>query len=191
MAQETIDGLLERYLTLLDEYTALRSALGKLQTGIFHDLARANFTAERGFRYGSDSYDDRMQALRRVSISTSGAETPSFAVTQAQGDATADAKDSNDVPGDADESGETDESRPKPTDPLRWFGVLTPMPLRQAQSQAVEAVEVVIPRLASLSAEMLEVEIQVRRARKKRAKAEAVEKKGGDSGISREQVTAA
>jgi hypothetical protein len=58
----------------------------------------------------------------------------------------------------------------KPKDPLRWFGLLTPMPLRKAQTQSIRAVEHVIPRLASVSAEMAEVEIEVRRARKRRAK---------------------
>jgi len=62
--------------------------------------------------------------------------------------------------------------KPKPADPLRWFGILTPLPLRQAQSNAIRVVEEVIPRLATLSAEMAEVELEVRRARKRRAKAE-------------------
>jgi hypothetical protein len=72
----------------------------------------------------------------------------------------------------------SDNSRKKPNrtaDPLRWFGILTPLPLRQAQSHAIQAVEDIIPRLATLSAEMARVELEVRRARKRRAKAEKVE----------------
>ena len=72
----------------------------------------------------------------------------------------------------------TDEKKkPKSTDPLRWFGILTPLPLRQAQSSAISAVEDIIPRLASVSAEMASVELEVRRARKRRAKAEKEEEK--------------
>jgi coiled-coil domain-containing protein 115 len=188
MASDTIDELLERYLTLLDEYTTLRSALSKLQTGIYQDLARANFAAERGFRYGQDSYDDRMQATRRVRVSTGGAAASSFAVSYIDEDGAAENKDAQAV---VDVPSEARASRPKPADPLRWFGVLTPMPLRQAQKQAVEAVEEVIPRLATLSAEMADVEIQVRRARKKRAKAEAAEKKESGLDVPQKEVEAA
>jgi hypothetical protein len=65
-------------------------------------------------------------------------------------------------------------------DPLRMFGILTPQSLRTAQKEAVEMVEGIIPRLVSIDAEMKEVEIQVRRARKFRAKAERVELKDGE-----------
>ncbi|KAL1843782.1 hypothetical protein VTJ49DRAFT_7492 [Mycothermus thermophilus] len=57
-------------------------------------------------------------------------------------------------------------------DPLRWFGILTPLPLRQAQSHSIRAIEHLVPRLASVSAEMAAVELAVRRARKRRAKEE-------------------
>lgn len=63
-----IDALLERYLGLLDEYTALRADLARLQAQCFQHLARANFAAERGARYGADCYDERMQASRRVVV---------------------------------------------------------------------------------------------------------------------------
>jgi coiled-coil domain-containing protein 115 len=65
-------------------------------------------------------------------------------------------------------------------DPLRMFGILTPQSLRTAQKEAVEMVERIIPRLVSIDAEMREVEIQVRRARKFRGKAEGVELKDGE-----------
>lgn len=57
-------------------------------------------------------------------------------------------------------------------DPLRWFGILTPPSLRQAQTEAKSAVEV-IPQLVGLDVEMRELEIEIRRARKKVAKAES------------------
>ncbi len=70
-----MNELLQRYLTLLDEYTSLRTELSRLQTGVYQDLARANFAAERGMRYGADYYDERMQALRtlRVDVPTEAA----------------------------------------------------------------------------------------------------------------------
>lgn len=187
MDPETIDALLERYLALLDEYTTLRARLSQLQTGMFQHLARANFSAERGMRYGPDFYDERMQALRQVSISTKGG-LPIFTVShssRARGDDDDDEPSSrqdppSDHPAPAGEEEEAaaaeSEAGPKKQnarDPLRWFGVLTPLSLRQTQACAAEAVEQVVPRLASLSAEMQDLEIQVRRARKKRAKERA------------------
>ena len=199
MDPDTIDALLERYLALLDEYATLRARLSQLQTGMFQHLARANFSAERGMRYGPDFYDERMQALRQVSISNE-AGLPIFTVSHSSraGGVDDDSRQNPppDPPRPAEEGGEaaaaegappsepvpaTDdkaesEAGPKKQnarDPLRWFGVLTPLSLRQTQACAAEAVDQVIPRLASLSAEMQNLEIQVRRARKKRAKERA------------------
>lgn len=203
MDPDTIDALLERYLALLDEYTTLRARLSQLQTGMFQHLARANFSAERGMRYGPDFYDERMQALRQVSISTAEGGLPIFTVShssRARGDDDTSraqnpppdppppAKEEEEERAAADEApGEQpvpagddkaeSEAGPKKQnaarDPLRWFGVLTPLSLRQTQACAAEAVDSVVPRLASLSAEMQDLEIQVRRARKKRAKERA------------------
>lgn len=201
MDSDAIDALLERYLALLDEYTTLRSRLSQLQTGMFQHLARANFSAERGMRYGPDFYDERMQALRQVSISTTKGGLPIFTVshnsrargdddsscqnpppdpaTPADGEKEAAAAD--EAPGEppvpaGDDEAESEAGPKKQNaarDPLRWFGVLTPLSLRQTQACAAESVDEVIPRLASLSAEMQDLEIQVRRARKKRAKERA------------------
>lgn len=200
-SQLHIDALLERYLALLDRYTRLRSELSTLQTAMFQSIARANFAAERGMRYGPDFYDERMQALRRLDITMSmsapvetgpevGSQLPVFEVIEAGDGSAGDgpASKDEDAPGlpevtevdESDEKKEDNEAKKqqKLKDPLRWFGLVMPMALRQAQSQAIESVEKVIPRLASVSAEMAGIEIQVRRARKKRAKAsaEAVEK---------------
>jgi hypothetical protein len=64
----------------------------------------------------------------------------------------------------------------KPKDPMRMFGILIPQALRLAQAGAIKMVEDLVPKLASVDAEMKEVEIKIRRARKHRAKAEALEK---------------
>ncbi|KAI1116022.1 hypothetical protein F5Y14DRAFT_98657 [Nemania sp. NC0429] len=258
MDQDHIDDLLEQYLLLLHEYTSLREELTTLQTGIYQNIARANFAAERGLRFGQDYYDDRMQASSRLAITQKGQDqdqdqdqdqgrdrrnppairggiVPSFTTINhpasvsiaedseshdphphphphpsagphpEEAEAEADsvepsaAKSPTTSPQvqvyvDAQSGKDTDLSPPTPTptpteargggkaapqqqqrpnDPLRWFGLLTPAPLRHAQTQGLRAVEHVIPRLASISAEMAAVEIEVRRARKRRAKAEA------------------
>jgi hypothetical protein len=181
MDQDHIDSLLERYLALLDEYTRLRDRLTRLQSGVYQGIARANFSAERGLRYGQDQYDGRMRALRVLDIRVDqGGSVPSFVVVDAA--TTAQIVDDGDVDsgseeevgrkdGNGEQEKEKDEVATKPVDPLRWFGLLAPMSLRNAQGLSVEAVEQVIPRLVTVNAEMLNLEIEVRRARKKRSKA--------------------
>lgn len=73
-------------------------------------------------------------------------------------------------------------------DPLHWYGVLTPLALRQTQACAIDAVERVIPRLVTVDAAMRDLEIEVRRARKRRAKAEAAASKLVDMGSERKHV---
>ncbi|KAG6057837.1 hypothetical protein E4U17_000866 [Claviceps sp. LM77 group G4] len=235
--QDQIDLLLQRHLILLDQYTHLRAHLSRLQSSTFQDLARANFSAPRGQRFGQEQYDERMRASRRMRLR--GGEPVKFCVvrtdndggyegergagdgngrddtkreedTQRQNKMGEDGKGERDGNGaengngredaneetnteegeddddDDDEKGTTEDandaenggdkiprSRNPPNDPLRWFGLLTPTPLRAAQGHAIQAVEEVIPRLASVMAEMQHVEIEVRRARKRRAKTEA------------------
>ncbi|RYP92131.1 hypothetical protein DL770_001712 [Monosporascus sp. CRB-9-2] len=235
-----IDALLERYLHLLHEYTALREQLNALQAGMYRDIARANFAAERGMRYGPDHYDERMRASRRVAITTTtttatddDANAPAPAPTisfetitweeEEEPDATPPtsapapsaglppeaAAGASSLDGGASEAEEVkddgvgvtgDAARPhhpekkkemRRRDPLRWFGLLTPMALRQAQAQSIRAVEQVIPRLVSVNAEMARVEIEVRRARKKRAKAEiAASRKEHEETLRSEEITA-
>ncbi|OAA79638.1 hypothetical protein LEL_03124 [Akanthomyces lecanii RCEF 1005] len=194
-ADQAIDELLERYLVLVDQYTTLRAALTRTQQRMFHALARANFTADRGVRhYGQDQYDERMQASRRVAISTaasSSSSPPTFAIVQEltaeeeEEDAEGQGKEDDSV-ADRKEKEKKKKKKKKSSiavrgNPIRWFGVLVPPALREAQSQSVAAVEDVIPRLVSVQAEMAHVEIEVRRARKKRAKASAAEVKKQDT----------
>lgn len=186
MTSEAIDELLVRYLGLLDEYTQLRASLVTHQVAMYGQLTRANFAAERGFRYGPDHFDGRMQATARLEIlsgtkeddtaggaaafSISRPGKPTATATQENaGDDAKDAKEESKADGSKKTAGEARLLR----DPLQWFGVLAPMALRLAQKEAIEAVDKVVPRLASVSAEMAAVEIEVRRARKKRARAEA------------------
>lgn len=75
------------------------------------------------------------------------------------------------------ESSVTDDTRPPSEytetgsnvarDPLNWFGILVTPASRTSQSNFKNAVADLIPALASISKEMREVEIEVRRARKR------------------------
>ncbi|KAK3332451.1 hypothetical protein B0T19DRAFT_103662 [Cercophora scortea] len=199
----SIDDLLERYLTLLDEYTKLRASLTALQSTIYQDIARANFAAERGVRFGQDYYDARMQASRKVGIRLSESTPPQHPVfsviacaesDEPASDVKAETETDAEIEADEDEKTPKQKKKKKPTnDPLRWFGgaLSTPTPLRHAQSQAIQAVEDLVPRLATVSAAMAAVEVEVRRSRKRRAKAEAAaareKEKEGERGMEREK----
>lgn len=190
MGSESVDQLLERYLQLLDRYTKLREELSQLHTSLFQNLARANFSAERGMRYGQDYYDERMQATRRVTIEISETGTSRFLMRPAVADSeeievTPDKKEEGEIsPSDktndeaaADAVAMAKAKAKAKSDPLRWYGILTPTSLRQAQANAVKVVEDVVPQLMSVSSQMEDLEIQIRRARKRRAKSEASEAK--------------
>lgn len=57
-------------------------------------------------------------------------------------------------------------------DPLNWFGILVPSALRRTQSSFKTVAEEIVPRIATLDREMRQVEIEVRRVRKKMLQAE-------------------
>lgn len=196
---DTIDHLLERYLSLLDEYTRMRADLNTAQKSMYHDLARASFLAERGIRYGPDYYDDRMQAVRRLSIAQGsepgffrlgidrGVNVEGLRTTESDRKTAADGGRDVTETEDAEQThrntvdATSDHSTKAVRDPLTWFGLLTPMPLRSAQSHAVRAVGEMIPRLVSINLEMNELEIRVRRAKKRRAKAKVAENKAAET----------
>lgn len=56
--------------------------------------------------------------------------------------------------------------------PLNWFGILVPSALRRTQSSFQTVAEEIVPRIATVDREMRQVEIEVRRVRKKMLQAE-------------------
>lgn len=54
-------------------------------TQVYHHISRANFSAERGIRYGQDFYDERVQASTRLEITPSSSdELYNFSVSNEQ-----------------------------------------------------------------------------------------------------------
>lgn len=152
------------------------------------NIARANFEAPRGTRYGEDLYDARMQATRLCRVT----EDPDTAITaftistaSASKERTASVGSKSAGKNDIEDENEsakvvrektTKTHSAKAKDPIRMFGILNiPTSLRTAQSEAVNLVEIV-PQLVTVDAQMKEIEIQIRRARKHRIKAESAEK---------------
>lgn len=56
-----------------------------------------------------------------------------------------------------------------PSDPIRWFGILTPPALKRSQNDFKEVISCV-PSLATVALHMKQTEIEVRRTRKKLTK---------------------
>lgn len=50
--------------------------------------------------------------------------------------------------------------------PIRWFGMLAPQPLRMTQKYFIDVVERDVGKLASLESQMNELEIEIRRIKK-------------------------
>lgn len=72
-AQETVEPLnelIKRYLDLVNEYQVVQLHSGERFAAGFIALAHANFTLPNR-SYGQDSYDSRMQALRRMYLESS------------------------------------------------------------------------------------------------------------------------
>jgi hypothetical protein len=176
--QERIDELLERYLELLDTYTHIRTSLTSLHTGMYQDIAHANVSAERGMRYGQECYDKRMQASRRLAIKerADGTSDEGFKGLPWTCEAVDTAEEFNDNDEtEPEKEDRTDKKTHRARDPLRWFGFVVPMSLRDAQAKASKSITDLVPKLAMMDAEMRGLEIEIRRARKRRAKAEADE----------------
>jgi hypothetical protein len=208
-----------------------------LQIQVHQHISRANFSAERGIRYGPDFYDARMQATQVCSITVPSLDTTTAVAGDVpQDESVVEGQKLDDVERDTAASradggslkegtastaaaqytehgealkgkrvdtacftistapqkaqekevlsaGAEDSKKTKtaPKDPLRMFGLLTPPPLRLAQAESIKSVEEVIPKLVSIDAEMKEVEIRIRRARKWKVKAEAQDEKAADN----------
>ncbi|KAF2090340.1 hypothetical protein K490DRAFT_63219 [Saccharata proteae CBS 121410] len=68
---DALDDLLKRYLDLLDQYQQAREQLSSRLAKGYISIAQANFNAPNRARYGQDFYDERMQAIRTVSVDES------------------------------------------------------------------------------------------------------------------------
>ncbi|WEW57539.1 hypothetical protein PRK78_003006 [Emydomyces testavorans] len=203
-ALRDIDDLLEQYLYLLDEHQRLQNELGKHLSAVrsvfpvclcarpiteadidwnpalsqgFFALACANRSSPPGRRYGEDYYDERMKAIRKVTINSlqppSNHAPSHFEIVQEKcvnknnnaedcspRDSVAEVEDAE------SEQPLTSEPKPVSSNPLYWFGVLVPAALRDAQKSFVSVIEGPISALANVTLEMREVEQKVEDLRK-------------------------
>jgi coiled-coil domain-containing protein 115 len=73
-----------------------------------------------------------------------------------------------------DEDDNTGRSKASSLDPIRWFGVLVPPPLRSAQVHFIKVVEGSVPHLVVLTKQLRALEIEIGRTRKSIKKLEKV-----------------
>jgi hypothetical protein len=52
-------------------------------------------------------------------------------------------------------------------DPIQWFGVLVPEPLKECQKEFETAVDIWIPKILNLDGQMRSLEIEIGRTRKR------------------------
>ena len=144
-------------------------------------------------RYGQDFYDERMQATKSliadkdkdgipmfdlddlnaqppVGPTATVDEKPAQPKQEEKDEIQSDEKTTDDSKSDEAPRAETNKQA-KRRDPLRWFGILVPPPLRQAQTNASKLVQTAV-NLASIDSEMKTVEIEIRRARKRKVTGE-------------------
>ncbi|KAF2838995.1 hypothetical protein M501DRAFT_933925 [Patellaria atrata CBS 101060] len=179
---QKLDAQLTKYLHLLDSYQSARATLSRQLSQGFLSLAQANFSNGGRTRYGQDYYDERMKAIRRVNVKEENG-TISYSIsiasdglsasqvkTEEEEDAESSSyasKENNEDSPASDEKAEASEGFQKgPTNPLHWFGILVPPPLRSAQKSFETAVEQPLPALVKLTKDMRELEIEISRLRK-------------------------
>ncbi|KAI0999421.1 hypothetical protein K3495_g8774 [Podosphaera aphanis] len=183
---QEIDRLFELYLNLVHQYDVLRKSLNELHSTTQYNIARANFKAARGMRYGEELYDARMQATKRCHLTLqrendTAAFTVSILDTQvvlpcSQDDGyvgipneTADGEPQESISKEKCNGGNKSENSPS-RNPMNMFGILVPKELRLAQEASIKIVQDIIPYILTLDAEMKQLEIKIRRERKQRIK---------------------
>ncbi|CAN9182616.1 unnamed protein product [Alternaria alternata] len=169
---DLLDAKLEHYLHTLHEYQEamqqlskeLSSALRKVHIAE-HGSAKSDqpyFSVYSPFTNTQHSDPDNTPNSTEQANEAQGSDLP-----KPKGDDPKSTPDPNSQSSQDSEKakGETN-STEKPTDPLRWFGILVPPALRTAQSTFVGAVEGPIPQLVTILRDLRTQEIEIGRIRK-------------------------
>lgn len=86
-------------------------------------------------------------------------------------------KSDDDAADDAEPESKPAEGMAKPTDPLRWYGILVPPALRSSQGSFISAVQGPVPEAVNASRCLRAVGAEIRKVRKEIKKAEKRPKK--------------
>ncbi|KAG0637906.1 hypothetical protein HOY80DRAFT_970267 [Tuber brumale] len=149
-----LDQLYLTYLDTVDTYQTLRASLATHFSKGFLTLAQANYNSTSGGRrYGTDFYDERMTAIRGVGVGGGVFECKllEFEKEEEEEEQKEETKDTDREGSEMDTLENPKEQTPAidPRDPIRWFGILVPPALRQAQSEFTLSVQTIIPQLTT------------------------------------------
>lgn len=152
-----LDQLYLTYLDTIDTYQSLRTSLATHFSTGFLTLAQANYNSTSGGRrYGADFYDERMTAIRGVEVGDGVFECKLFELEKKEEEQSKEIKDTDQEASESDAPEKPEEQTPTidPRDPIRWFGILVPPALRQAQSEFTLSVQTIIPQLTTTIAKL-------------------------------------
>ncbi|CUS15449.1 unnamed protein product [Tuber aestivum] len=154
-----LDQLYLTYLDTVDTYQSLRTSLATHFSAGFLTLAQANFNSTSGGRrYGADFYDERMTAIRGVEVGGGVFECRLLQpeAKEGEGEQREETKDTDREGSELNTVEKPKEQTPTidPRDPIRWFGILVPPALRQAQSEFTLSVQTIIPQLTTTASKL-------------------------------------
>ncbi|KAH6877475.1 hypothetical protein BKA58DRAFT_375163 [Alternaria rosae] len=135
-----------------------------------HGCTKENYRAHFSIKSSSTtrqdaSTDDQIGSTEQAN-EAQGPDLPSTGSKSREGEAGATSDADDETAQGSRENEEETRSIGKPTDPLRWFGILVPPALRTAQSTFIGAVEGPIPQLATVVRDLRAQEIEIGRVRK-------------------------
>lgn len=133
-------------------------------------LAQASFKSPSHVRYGQDYYDQRTKATRVVTINSDTPEKSTVSIHHLDKANSIDEVDSTSLP--TPPTTPFEEKQKQPVDPLHWFGILVPPPLRNAQASFVAVIQGPVDSASNASISMRRIEHDIRRLRKDIKRAE-------------------
>lgn len=183
---DRLDILLEQYLVLLDSYTTLREKLSREFSSGFFSLASANRSASStlgaGRRYGPEGFSGKMKALRGTSVEPrflAIGKAEEVEETQDTGRSAAgkgsEKQQMKEGSAETTSGSASDDGRrehfsvsslqlwdsDKKSDPLRWYGIMSPPALRQCQSIFTTSITDTIPSLLTAISHLRAIEEEI------------------------------
>ncbi|KAI4209470.1 MAG: hypothetical protein LQ351_007601 [Letrouitia transgressa] len=162
-----LDKLLQTYLSKLDQYQSLQQALQKELSSVWQYHGLCMYSTESTKSHSSSISGAPPEINSQCITNTVDEREHTVSQPYAPGDV-----DSPDSPKYEKLKSPSIEGEPKRfQDPLRWFGILVPPALRQSQGTFKSIVTLIIPALVNSKNDLTQLEIDIRRTRKKIKKA--------------------
>ncbi len=153
------DQLLIKYLALLDQYNQAVEQLNHEFKEGYINLSRANYANTSVVKpYGRDCWDDRVKAIKKVSI---GDKIELIDVEEKVDKVKDDDEKDQSIRNRSKKVEETPNKKKKKYNPINMFGVLVPLQLRQSQSHFNKSVIQMIS-IVNLRNELISMEDELK-----------------------------